>query len=114
MDRNQEDDSDTSSLDSIPQSAQPRPHQQYPYTPGEKFNNLFHRGQTPDQHSNIHSNRPHLPKMTFPVFTGKVPRIRRDKCEDYFLPLKHPFTAQSVAKLVLHNMVKYMGVPSLL
>jgi hypothetical protein len=84
LDRNQEDDSDTSSLDSIPHSMQPRPRQPHPHRSGENFHNPFHRGSTANQHSASNSHRPHLPKMTFPVFMSKDPKIWCDKCEDYF------------------------------
>jgi hypothetical protein len=84
MEKKWEDDSDTSSMDPIPQTPHTRPRQYNPHTSGETFHNPFHRGNRPTHISINQSNRPHLPKMTFPVFAGKDPKVWHDKCDDYF------------------------------
>jgi hypothetical protein len=39
-------------------------------------------------HTNGPQNRGFMPKMNFPKFSGKNPRIWKDKCEYYFTLLE--------------------------
>jgi hypothetical protein len=71
-------------MDSPPEPNKAKSFQPHPHHSGEHSQNPFNKDRKHTQHEGKYNNRPHFPKMAFPVFEGKDPKIWRDKCEDYF------------------------------